>query len=122
MKPRTSASGVNGRMAPIVAHVMGVMIIGMLGRLRKKGTRRVRIRNTTRVWVASDSTNQPVRNSSWLACRTVSITKNVRKSKIELIGPKTLMNRRTKAMSQAAGRASTSGSTLSVGMASWPTS
>jgi hypothetical protein len=36
------------------------------------------------------------------------------KSKIELIGPKTLMNLRTKAMSHAAGRARTSLSTWSV--------
>ena len=50
------------------------------------------------------------------------MTKNVRKSKIELIGPNTAMNRRTKPMSHAAGRARISGSTLSVGMASWPTS
>ena len=100
----------------------GVMIIGRLGRLRKNGTRRVRIRNTTRVWVASDSTNQPLRNSAWLACRIASITKKVMKSKIELTGPNTLMKRRTNAMSHAAGRASTSSSTLSVGMASWPTS
>ena len=46
------------------------------------------------------------------------MTKNVMKSKIELIGPNTPMNRRTNAMSHAAGRASTSASTLSVGMAS----
>ena len=66
--------------------------------------------------------NQPLRNSLWLACNTTSITKNVRKSKIELSGPKTLMKRRTKPMSQAAGRATVSGSTRSVGMASWPVS
>ena len=29
-----------------------------------QGRPRVRIRNTTRVWVAIDSTNQPVRNTS----------------------------------------------------------
>ena len=34
------------------------------------------------------------------------MTKNVMKSKIELTGPNTAMKRRTKAMSQAAGRAS----------------
>ena len=42
----------------------------------------------TSVCVASDSTNQPVRNSAWPAWRILNITKNVRKSKIELIGPK----------------------------------
>ena len=104
------------------AQMIGATSIGWLGRLRKNGTRRVRITNTTRVWVARDSTNQPLRNSLWLACRTPSITKKVRKSKIELTGPNTLMNRRTKPMSHAAGRASVSGSTRSVGMASWPAS
>ena len=37
------------------AHTTGVTSIGTLGRLRKNGTRRVRMTNTTRVWVASDS-------------------------------------------------------------------
>ena len=43
----------------------GVIIIGRLGVLRKNGTRRVRITKMIRVWVASDSTNQPERNSAW---------------------------------------------------------
>ena len=50
------------------------------------------------------------------------MTKNVAKSKTELTGPKTIMKRRTNAMSQAAGRARTSGSTRSVGIAIWPAS
>ena len=49
---------------------MGVISMGRLGRLRKNGTRRVRMTYTTRVWVARDSTNQPLRNSLWLAWRT----------------------------------------------------
>ncbi len=122
MNPSTCASGVNGRIAPSVAIAVGVISIARLGRLRKNGTRRVRMRNTTSVWVASDSTNQPVRNSAWLAFRICSMTKKVRKSKIELTGPNTVMNRRTNPMSQAAGRATISGSTWSVGIASWPTS
>jgi len=44
--------------------------------------------------------------------------KKVMKSKIELIGPKTAMKRRTKVMSQPAARSTTSGSTRSVGIAS----
>lgn len=55
------------RIAPTVAHAIGRAIIVWLGRLRKKGTRRVRMTKTTRVWVASDSTNHPVRNSLWPA-------------------------------------------------------
>ena len=50
------------------------------------------------------------------------MTKNVMKSKIELTGPKTAMNLRTNAMSQAAGRATVSGSTRSLGIAICPTS
>ena len=37
---------------------------GRLGRLFQNGTRWVRITKTTRVWVASDSTNHPERNSA----------------------------------------------------------
>jgi len=40
----------------------------------------------TSVWVAIDSTNQPVRNSVCPASSTDSITQKVRKSKIELMG------------------------------------
>ncbi len=65
----------------------------MLGRLRQNGRRRVRITKITSVCVASDSTNQPVRNSAACACRTPSITANVAKSKIELSGPKNAMKR-----------------------------
>ena len=65
LNPSTCASGVNGRIAPSVAMAVGVISIARLGRLWKNGTRRVRMRKTTRVWVASDSTNQPVRNSEW---------------------------------------------------------
>ena len=46
----------------------------------------------TRVWVAIDSTNQPVLNSAWPAWSRASMTQKVRKSKIELIGPNTPMN------------------------------
>ena len=31
-----------------------------LGRLRQNGLRRVRMTSTTRIWVKSDSTNQPL--------------------------------------------------------------
>ena len=74
----------------------------------------------TKVWVAIDSTNQPVLNSTWPAWRKESMTQKVRKSKIELTGPNTDMKRRMNLMSQAAGRASASGSTRSVGITIWP--
>ena len=73
----------------------------------------------TRVWVASDSTNQPERNSAGPAWNTHSMTPKVTKSNSELIGPKNSMNRRMKPMSQCDGRRSCSSSTLSVGIASW---
>ena len=69
-KPSTCASGVNGSdRADRGAARSAVTIIGRLGRLRRNGTRRVRITKITSVWVASDSTNQPLRNSLWPACR-----------------------------------------------------
>src|SRR5215470_8017499 len=74
------------------------------------------------VWVAIDSTNQPLRNSVGPAWSSDSNIQKVMKSKTELSGPKMYMKCRTNLMSQAAGRASVSGSTLSVGMASWPVS
>ena len=69
---------------------------GREGRLRRNGTRRVRMTNTMSVWVASDSTNQPERNSGAAAWKTQSMTAKVAKSKTELIGPKRIMNRRMK--------------------------
>lgn len=70
--------------------------------------------------MAIDSTNQPVRNPVWPEWSRESITQNVRKSKIELTGPNTDMNLRMNFMSHAAGRASASGSTRSVGITSCP--
>ena len=50
----------------------------------------------TRLWVASDSTNQPERNSVAWALKTQIMIAKVAKSKIELIGPKKVMKRRMK--------------------------
>ena len=108
-----------GSTAPTVTTASAASSSGTLGRLRKNGMRRVRIAKMTRVWVARDSTNQPERNSAGPAWNTHSMTPKVMKSKTELIGPKKSMNRRMKPMSQRAGRATCSGSTSSVGMASW---
>jgi hypothetical protein len=63
-KPRTCAIGVAGSSAPTATTSSAASMSGMLGWLWKNGTRRVRIAKTTSVWVASDSTNQPVRNWS----------------------------------------------------------
>ena len=95
------------------------MTSGALGWLRKNGIRRVRIAKITRVWVASDSMNQPERNSAAPAWKTHNMTPNVMKSNTELSGPKKIMNRRMNPMSQCEGRRSCSSSTWSVGMASW---
>ena len=62
VKPSTSASGENGSATPTPTHTSVDMASGTLGRLRRKGTRRVRMAKMTRLWVASDSTNQPERN------------------------------------------------------------
>jgi hypothetical protein len=108
---------VAGSNAPTVTAPSAARVMGRLGWLRKKGTRRVRMAKMISVWVASDSTNQPVRNSTGPACSTRSRIANVRKSKIELSGPKVSMNRRMNPMSQCEGRRNCSVSTLSVGMA-----
>ena len=50
-------------MTPTAAQASVVPSSGRLGRLWKKGMRRVRMRKITSVWVASDSTNQPERKS-----------------------------------------------------------
>ena len=89
---------------------------GTLGRLRKNGVRRVRITKMISVWVASDSTNQPVWNRLSPAWKSQSMTPKVRKSKRELIGPKTIMKRWISPRSQCAGRRSCSSSTSSVGI------
>ena len=89
------------------------------GVLRKNGMRRVRIAKITSAWVASDSTNQPAWNSGSPAWKIHSMTPKVAKSNTELTGPKNSMKRLMNPTSQREGRASCSGSTLSVGMASW---
>ena len=53
------------------------------------------------------------------AWKTQSMTAKVAKSNTELIGPKRIMNRRMKPMSQCDGRASCSSSTRSVGIVIW---
>ena len=75
---------------------MVATVSGVLGRLWKNGTRRVRMAKMTRLWVASDSTNQPERNSVAWASKTQIMIPKVAKSKIELIGPKNVMKRRMK--------------------------
>ena len=53
------------------------------------------------------------------AAKGPSMIAKVAKSKIELMGPKVSMKRRMNAMSQCDGRATSSGSTRSVGIAIW---
>ena len=65
--------------------------------------RRVRMAKMTSVWVASDSTNQPERNSAGPAWKPHSMTPKVMKSNTELIGPKKSMNRRMKPTSHRLG-------------------
>ena len=62
MKPRNVASGVAGSTAPMATMTSVVTVNARLGRLRK-GFPIVRMTKSTRVWVASDSTNHPVWNS-----------------------------------------------------------
>src|ERR1035438_4963953 len=116
VKPKKCVNGVNGKSAPASTTAIVVNVSAVLARLRKNGTRRVRIRKTTSDCVASDSTNQPVRKSSGPALKMSSITAKVAKSKIDEIGPKNAMKRRMNFVSQWDGRSSISSSTLSVGI------
>src|SRR5664280_986276 len=91
VKPSSFASGVYGSKAPTTTTVKVEATRARPGLLRKKGLRRVRMTKMTRVWVASDSTNQPDRNRVAPAEKTHSMTAKVRKSNRELIGPKKSM-------------------------------
>src|SRR5689334_1450284 len=87
VKPKRRPTGVKGMAAPTRTQARLVMAKGRLGRLRKKGLRRVRMTKMIRVCVASDSTNHPVWNKLAPAWKIQSIIPKVRKSKSELIGP-----------------------------------
>src|SRR4051812_15164564 len=87
-KPSVWFNGLWGMNAPTATTMNTEASSGLDGRLRKNGTRRVRMTNTMSVCVASDSTNQPERNSGALASNTQSITAKVAKSNTELMGPK----------------------------------
>src|SRR6266545_7856755 len=91
VKPRTSARGEKGSRTPIATQVNVATARGVLGVLWKNGTRRVRMAKMIRLWIASDSTNQPDRNSAGPALNTQIMMPKVAKSKIELIGPKKVM-------------------------------
>ena len=80
-------NGVAGSTAPAVTTASAASSSGTLGRLRKNGMRRVLMAKITRVWVARDSTNQPVLNSAGPAWNPHSMTPNVMKSNTELTCP-----------------------------------
>ena len=70
-KPSVAAGGVKGKITPISTPSTVVTVSARLGRLRK-GSPVVRMTKRTSVWVASDSTNQPVWNSASEARKTHS--------------------------------------------------
>src|SRR6266511_3062267 len=76
-KPSVWASGVAGSSAPAVTTPRAARVSGRLGWLRRNGIRRVRMAKMTRVWVARDSTNQPVRNWAGPEWNTHSMTAKV---------------------------------------------
>jgi hypothetical protein len=61
-KPSMCDNGEAGSNAPMATTVRAGKVSARLGRLRKNGTRLVRIAEMISVWVARDSTNQPDRN------------------------------------------------------------
>ena len=72
-----------------------------------------------KVWVKSDSINQPVWNNSGEARKIYQSRPKVMKSKSELIGPKTNINFLIKSMFHGVGFSKDSSSTLSVGIVIW---
>src|ERR1035437_224270 len=94
--PSVFAKGETVSQEPAPTMIREVMISGQLARLSKKGILLVRMTWMIRVWVKSDSTNQPVWNSAGLCqlLNTYNISRKVRQSKIELIGPMNRMKRR----------------------------
>ena len=105
VKPSSGPSGENGSATPTATTASVAASSAPLGLLRRNGTRRVRIAKITSDCVASDSMNQPVRNSSGPAWNSPNMIANVRKSNSELIGPNTNMNRRMEPMSLRRGAA-----------------
>ena len=72
VNPSVWATGENGSAKAIATTTSVDTVSALLARLRKKGTRRVRIAKMARLCVASDSTNQPERKSVWLASKPSS--------------------------------------------------
>lgn len=89
--PKGFANGVNGSATPIATKEIHVANNHLLGLLRKKGVRAVRITNTIRICVAIDSINHPVWKREFCARNIKSIIPKVAKSKIELNGPKKII-------------------------------
>src|ERR1039457_3281217 len=116
--PSVSAKGETVSQAPSATMIREVMMSGQLARLWMNGILLVRIIWMIRVWVNSDSTNQPVWNKagSFQLLNRYNIMKNVRQSKIELIGPINKIKRRILSMVHWRGLISHSASTSSVGM------
>ena len=118
MKPSGPASGENGSATPIAddderreRHEQR-----RAGRLRKNGTRWVRIAKIDE-GLRGERLDEPAGAEERRAgVEADSRIAKVAKSKSELIGPKKSMKRRIKPMSQCAGRRSCSSSTLSVGI------
>ena len=114
-----SQKGTYGITAATMIAPMVNQVSRPLGRDSQNGTRRVRMMKTMSVCVHMDSTNQAVWNSATPAWNTQSMRPKVTKSKMEEIGPKMIMKRRMKPMSQWVGLSAISSSMLSVGITIW---
>ena len=80
-KPRVEAIGESGIAMPTTTTANTETASVREGRLRRNGTRRVRITNTTSVCVAIDSMNHPARNAGAVAWKTQSSTRERRDSR-----------------------------------------
>ena len=124
MKPRAGAMGEMGNQTPIIMMTVVVTISGQLARLWRKGNRLVRMTWMIRVWVRSDSTNQPVWNKRRVG-RVPAVEDVEHHKKGRVVEDRTARADEqdepgdSAFIDQGRGLAICSGSTSSVGMGTW---
>ena len=116
-KPNQAPAGVKGTISATTSAVSDEVVSMGSARLLH-GRPLVRMMKMTRIWVAMDSRNQAVRNSSGVAWNRYSSAPKVRKSNSDDSGPMIAAKRSSRFMSQRCGRAVACGLTRSNGMPS----
>src|SRR5881227_2395075 len=107
-KPNQAPTGVNGTTIATSKAISEDADSNGSGRLRH-GRPLVRMMKMTRIWVAMDSMNQAVRNSSGEALNRYSRAPKVRKSNTDDSGPMIAAKRASRLMLHTCGRAVAAG-------------